>query len=335
VVTFDPGKHRRPEPETQAPAGMPISQAGLLRPPVDVPGGPATDDGTTWAPEYGRMPKRRDMAGAARRAVNQRPLLTDPDRPPSAAGPRPQWAAPPSLLHPDHPSAPVPRVRVPLAPGAGRAGPGPARSQAAEQDAAAIRQEAVAIRAAAEQEAAQLRAVILALSEQLSQMAAYAMENLGSPRGTPAAPAGAATAALRAVPPVAFPAGPAARPARPVTRPARPATRHARPASRPTRPASRHARPVTKPAKSTTRPTTGMQGRQARAARKVVALLAAMVTVGVVSGAAELALHGGPFFIFRANGAGASETGPVEDQGPGQPDAPGAHHAPAPPKHAK
>ena len=332
MVTFDPGKHRRPEPETQAPAGMPISQAGLLRAPVDVLGGPATDDGATWAPEYDRMSERRDLAGAARRAVNQRPALTDPARPPSGAGPRPRWAAPPSLLHPDHPSAPVPRVRVPLAPGADRAGRGPARSRAAEQDAAAILREAAAIRAAAERDAAHLRAVILELSQQLSQMAAYATENLASPKG---AQAGAATAALLAVPPVAFPAGPATRPARPVTRPTRRATRHARPATRPTRPASRHARPVTKPARSTTRPTTGMQGRQALAARKVVALLAAMVTVGVVSGAAELALHGGPFFIFRANGAGASETGPVEDQGPGQPDAPGAHHVPAPPKHAK
>ena len=60
----------------------------------------------------------------------------------------------------------------------------------------------------------------------------------------------------------------------------------------------------------------------------MVALLAVMVTLGVASGATELALHGVPFFVFRANGAGASETGPVENQGPGQPDAPGAHHAP-------
>jgi putative oxidoreductase len=47
--------------------------------------------------------------------------------------------------------------------------------------------------------------------------------------------------------------------------------------------------------------------------------------VGVVAGAAEIALHGFPFFVFRANGAGASLTGLKEDQGPGQPDAPGAH----------
>jgi len=239
MTTVDSGRHRRPEPETQAPAGMPSSPAALLEVPVDV------------------------------------------------AGPWPRWDAPPSLLHPDHPSAPVPRVR----------------SEAAEE------------------EAARLRAVMLSLSEQLSQMAAYLTENLASPGAVAARPAG--------------PSARPARPARPLTRPARPATRHARPATRPALPGRRHARPVTKPARSTTRPTTGAQGRQARAARKMVALVAALATVGVVTGATELALHGGPFFIFRANGAGATETGPVENQGPGQPDAPGAHHAPAPPKHAK
>ena len=53
---------------------------------------------------------------------------------------------------------------------------------------------------------------------------------------------------------------------------------------------------------------------------------AALSLAGAVTGAAELALHGPAFFIFRANGAGASQTGPEEDQGPGQPNAPGAHH---------
>jgi hypothetical protein len=63
---------------------------------------------------------------------------------------------------------------------------------------------------------------------------------------------------------------------------------------------------------------------------KVVAAFVTLSVVGVVAGAAEMALHGFPFFVFRANGAGASLTGLKEDQGPGQPDAPGAHHrAPA------
>jgi hypothetical protein len=63
---------------------------------------------------------------------------------------------------------------------------------------------------------------------------------------------------------------------------------------------------------------------------KMVAAFAAVFVVGVAAGSAEMALHGVPFFVFRANGAGASLTGPKEDQGPGQPGAPGARHqAPA------
>jgi hypothetical protein len=63
---------------------------------------------------------------------------------------------------------------------------------------------------------------------------------------------------------------------------------------------------------------------------KMVAAFAAVFVVGVVAGSTEVALHGMPFFVFRANGAGASLTGLKENQGPGQPDAPGAHHrAPA------
>jgi hypothetical protein len=57
---------------------------------------------------------------------------------------------------------------------------------------------------------------------------------------------------------------------------------------------------------------------------KMVAAFVTVSVVGVVAGAAEIALHGFPFFVFRANGAGASLTGPKENQGPGQPDAPGA-----------
>ena len=64
--------------------------------------------------------------------------------------------------------------------------------------------------------------------------------------------------------------------------------------------------------------------------RKMVAAFVTVSVVGVVAGAAEIALHGFPFFVFRANGAGASLTGLKEDQGPGQPDAPEAHReAPA------
>ena len=59
------------------------------------------------------------------------------------------------------------------------------------------------------------------------------------------------------------------------------------------------------------------------------ALLAVLVTAGTITGTAQIALHGGRFFIFRENGAGASETGLTDSQFPGHPG------APAPPKHAK
>jgi hypothetical protein len=190
----------------------------------------------------------------------------------------------------------------------------------AEQDAAAIRQEALAIREAAEREAAEMRVAVSSMSEQLGRMAAYLSENF--PSGGAATALAAAPAALAAAPPAVLPARPTPRPPAPGTRP-RPA-----PATRPARPATRPDRPVTKPGKSTTRPGTS-QGRQVRAARKMFALLAILVTAGTITGTAQIVLHGGRFFIFRENGAGASETGLTDSQFPGHPG------APAPPKHAK
>jgi hypothetical protein len=58
----------------------------------------------------------------------------------------------------------------------------------------------------------------------------------------------------------------------------------------------------------------------------MMAALATLAAVGVIAGTAELALHGPGFFIFRENGAGASETGITDNQFPGHPGAP----APAP-----
>ena len=124
-------------------------------------------------------------------------------------------------------------------------------------------------------------------------------------------------------------------PAKPATKPAAPA---ASPATKPAarlapKPATRSATaPATKPGVSPRRikPDTQAAGqtknRQVSAARKVTAALVALTLAGVATGATELVLHGPAFFVFRANGAGASQTGPEEDQGPGQPNAPGAHH---------
>jgi hypothetical protein len=302
----------------------------------------------TIAPGKHRMPRRRGMARAALSAAMQRPALTDPDWPLSEAGPRPQWDGPP-LLPPDHPSAPVPRVRAPLVPSAGGAGRSPARSSSpglprsrpnsgpprppqrmpggqpnlgtaarrptahdhgpgqypgprarptvrpgprgsgrdVEQDAAVIRQEAAAIRHAAEKEAAHLGAVILSLSEQLGQMSAYIRENLASPGGLATLPA------------------PAIAPPRPRTTP-EPRTRPSSPSARPARPArsARLARPRTTPAnESQARP------RQYNAMRIATAATATLFSFAALTGATELGLHGFKFFVFRETGVG--ETGPT------------------------
>jgi hypothetical protein len=66
--------------------------------------------------------------------------------------------------------------------------------------------------------------------------------------------------------------------------------------------------------------------------RKMMATFAAVSVIGAATGATELVLHGIPFFLFRANGAGASVTGPTEPKNPphaGQPFLPGAQHQPA------
>jgi hypothetical protein len=84
--------------------------------------------------------------------------------------------------------------------------------------------------------------------------------------------------------------------------------------------------PATKPA---VRPVPQTKGRQLRAMRKVQVAFVALALVGVISGAAEIDLHGLSFFLFRNDGAGAGNSrGLKENQGPGQPDAPRTHHAP-------
>jgi hypothetical protein len=180
---------------------------------------------------------------------------------------------------------------------------------AAERDAAAIRQQATsqaaALIEAAQTEAAQTRAAAQQMADELARVAAYVTHTLTLPPDTWTAPPAPITRAA-AMGTGATAPPPAIRP-----RPAGP---------RPARPDRPDGRPAVKPA-----------GRQAKAARKMTAALAVLALAGVVSGGAEVALHGLPFFVFRANGAGASVTGPDEDQGPGQPNAPGAHRKAAAP----
>jgi hypothetical protein len=68
----------------------------------------------------------------------------------------------------------------------------------------------------------------------------------------------------------------------------------------------------------------GGRARQQRAAKMMMIAVIGLFTLGAVSGTVELFLHGGPFFVFRAQGTGATNVGLQENQGPGQPDAPGA-----------
>ena len=215
-----------------------------------------------------------------------------------------------------------------------------ARTDAKQEAARLVQQaadQAAATLAAAELQAAKIRAGILKLSADLGGVATNFTEDLLSPAkpatkpaADPAAKLGAQAAAGVAAPPITEPAAPsAAEPA------ARLATKLAtKPPARPAaRPATRSvAAPATKPGVSPRRTKPGTQApgkaknRQVSAARKMTAALVALTLAGIATGATEVVLHGPAFFVFRANGAGASQTGPEEDQGPGQPNAPGAHH---------
>ena len=189
--------------------------------------------------------------------------------------------------------------------------------EAAEAEATEIRQQAstlqqqatdqaAAIRQAAEAEATEMRAATQSMSGELHRVAAYVTQNLATPGAPPAALQAAAPAALTAAAPAALTTEPATRPARPVAKPARPDTK----------PAARPARPTTKPAKPAAKPATKPAGRQSKVMRKMVFAIAAVSAIGAVAGTTELALHGGPFFALRANGAGAGETGPREPVNP-------------------
>jgi hypothetical protein len=181
-------------------------------------------------------------------------------------------------------------------------------TDAKEEAAELIRQAATKLETA-ELQAAQITAAVAKLSADLGGMAAYVAENLLAPPAT--------RPAVRPAPeplgvPVAEPqARPEARPAgRPGTGPA------AKPDAEPD--AERGAKPAAGKA-------TG-KNRQRAAIRMMAAVTAALVLFAVICGTTEVALHGFRFFVFRSIGTG--ETGPnglSESQGPGQPDAPGAH----------
>jgi hypothetical protein len=294
------------------------------------------------------------------------PATTGPGWAPDPADPRPQWDAPPSYMHLDHPSAPrvrasqAPTVRVPVSDagqghgpspvyGAGqgygpvrqagpfdrRRMPGPAgpagwHSDAADggglwlaqqvriagDEAAAIRkaaeQQAAAIRRSAEQEAADLRAAVIAMSTQMGHIAIYLNDYLGTDALREERPP-----VLRIATPEqdVVPGGAAPRLARPALDPDRPKASRSPSSCAPRTEAPSAPREV----KSA--------GRQAAAMRKVAIVFAAIFSVAVMGGLTEIGLHGFSFFVFRSAGTGATDNnGLQENQGPGQPNAPGAHH---------
>jgi hypothetical protein len=62
------------------------------------------------------------------------------------------------------------------------------------------------------------------------------------------------------------------------------------------------------------------------AVRAMSVFTAALVLFALTAGASEVALHGFKFFVFRSAGTGeTSGAGLQENQGPGQPNAPGLH----------
>ena len=110
MVSHVPGAHRRP-------AAAPPDTDGLLPPPLGAAGIAARAAGRS-RPGPGGMAGTEVLDGAVSAGPGAFLAGAGPDWPPDpGAVPWPQWDAPPPVLHPDHPSAPVPRVRVPRAPG--------------------------------------------------------------------------------------------------------------------------------------------------------------------------------------------------------------------------
>ena len=110
MVSHVPGSHRRP-------AAAPPDTDGLLPPPLGAAGIAAGAAGTS-RPGPGGMARTEVLDGAVSPGPGAFLAGADPDWPPDPGRvPWAQWDAPPPILHPDHPSAPVPRVRVPRPPG--------------------------------------------------------------------------------------------------------------------------------------------------------------------------------------------------------------------------
>jgi hypothetical protein len=265
-----------------------------------------------------------------------------PRRPQQPGSAWPQRDAPPPVLPADHPSAPLPRFGPnPSAPPQSRAyfaGYRAARfaldvwdevaaiRRAAERDAAVIRRQgadrAAAIRRAAEQDAAELRSeltselrsALRSTSPEPGQVAACITDFLAEHH-------------LRVQQPEDWPTAGDLVTEEPLTRSATSARTAigVRPANRrlPGRP-----QPVPPSTKPTGWPGAKPAGQQAAAMRMMLVAFVALVIVALIAGATGIALPGLGFSVFRWSSTSATDSnGLQEDHGPGQPDAPAAHHS--------
>jgi hypothetical protein len=157
--------------------------------------------------------------------------------------------------------------------------------------------------ATAEREAAEARAEVVKLSAHLGGVANYVAENLGTRALRPAR----SVDQLMIGAPLAEPAaGRAANATAPAAKPASHKAASAKAAA-----AKAAANPNAVP-------------RQILAGRVMGIIVLAMFMFALLAGTSEVALHGFRFFVFRSVGTGeTSGNGLQEDQGPGQPDAPG------------
>jgi hypothetical protein len=188
--------------------------------------------------------------------------------------------------------------------------------------------QAAAIREAAEQEATQLRARLDQMSGELGRVAAYVTEHLAAPATPAVAPPRPDTRPARPGPPPAGRALPDARPRPGARQPrqgstqVRPDTERPKPAARPVSPARPKTAPAAKPQQ---------QPRQVRAIRIAKYGTATLLLFSVITGAAEIGLHGYKFFVFRAGGVGQTPGNETDQQFLAR-EAAAAHHHPVAPK---
>jgi hypothetical protein len=316
-----------------------------------------------------RRGRRRRVTGPGRRRGRDR---VDHFRPSEAVPPGPavtgqmDWSWPSNAVWPegwpaDHPSGPQQAVGCRASPDGQPPGPGGmvadvrtlAAAPAGSGPGAQVLRPADALRVVslllseADAEASKIRAEAIAVREQATAQAAAAVrEAAGREAGELRASMEALSAELGRV--AAFVTQRLTIPAEPATEPAVGAVS---PES-PVRPASTPDRgPLTRPGtlpKDTPRTAKaakpGGRSRQIRSARIVVAAFISMALISTASGTVEILLHGFPFFVFRSAGTGTTPSGGLqEDQGPGQPNAPGSrrhaaqhhHHTKQPHRLAK